>query len=951
MQLCASVMPLPLLLLAGMLLPGGAAAAGAPCPTIQVLSFERSGEEGGMDWLVQGLPDLVALAFGRACLDRIAQREPPPEPLIAPRRPRLRIGGSGAPAADFMLHGSFLLDGGEVVVEALLRRHADEKLLAVARWRGAAADVLSAPAALTRTMLEQLGLPFDERLLAELGREAPAGPAAATAFYRGLAARDAGEPEEALARFRECARLDGGFLRARREAFEMFLLLGRGAEAADFALEAGDELEGRDLPHALEFLHLAAGKSTAPGGSPNSALALLERIDRLASRHEAETGEAAALKRRIVEQVTVLADGPAATGPELLSRIPESWRIWRAEIPGELERRARTGGLTWIQRDGRWVQELLPEPTVGMWRLRALLDLARLNAREGRIEPALAGYRTIVGEYAFLDPTGLFGEESGLYWTWGIRLEAHFMILRHLRESGHLVRDSILAPHMNEVRPGEAFLRDFADPAPDRRARVRSRRDDGGHEYFDFAAPEGRKIVRVRFESEVRGPAWLEADLPDPKGWPPQFSFSRRIEKRLLLRGRAETTIAIPGGTTFLSLSVLWGPRWANSLRDALASLGAARDGKPGIAWWKATFDLVPAGGAPGGLAAAPEPDADRRLIEHYAGKWGWEGRVVRPPAPGGEPAVDAAQTREWLPFAADGVLFVLSSRDFHIRRLPAAIDTEGPESGPRIVRTHEGEHALLWTRSGRGGHGERLAARSADLREWRAPRRLLFASARGAERPAQQVAEGDGPVLAVPGGYLMLLEAGWTRFSPDLVQWAAPRRTFAADGRWRAVTRSGDGRLWAVLTQADDRELAPGERPDPHAGFWRSADGRTFAKRAAVLVATSRDGETWSAPQRIHTGSEPSGLWAFPVGEGRVAIALGYGSLELRFLAGAAPERFAPVATAARLPIAAEEAVFFLREGRLWCGRVVHDFINQEAVLILAGSAELHRRLTEARP
>lgn len=940
-----------LFLLAGAVLLPGRAAAGSPCPTIQVLGFERVGEDGRMDWLIRGLPELVAMTAGRACLDRIAPREPPPEPSISQKRPRLREGEPPGPAADFLLHGSFFVDDGEIVVESLLRRSADETLLAVAQWRGPAAEALSAPAALTRTMLEQLGLPFDEQLLAELGRGGPAGLAAATAFYRGLAARDGGEHEAALAHFRECARLEGGFLRARREAFGMLLVLGRSAEAADFALDAGAELEARDLPHALEFLHLASKKSMSPGGSPKSALALLERIDRLALRHEAETGETAALKRRIVAQVTVLADGHAGSGSELLARIPEQWRLWRAEIPGELERRARTGGFSMVQRDGRWVQEPLPEPTVGMWRLRALLDLARLHAREGRIEPALAGYRRIVGEYDFLDLTGLFGEESNFYWTWGIRLEAHFMILRFLKETGRLVRDPILAPHLNDVRPEEVFVRDFADPSPDRRARVRSRRDDGGHEYFDFAAPEGRKIARVRFESEVQGPAWLEADLPDPKGWPPQFSFSRRFEKRLLPKGRSEVTIEIPEGGAFLSLSILWGPRWANSLKDVMASLGAPRDGKPSIAWWKATFDLVPVQGALGGPKGAPEPDADRRLIEHYAGRWGWEGKVVRPAAPGTESAADAAQSQEWLPFAADGALFLLSRRDFRVRGLPAAIDGEGPESAPQIVPTHEGEQALLWTRSERGAHGERLAARTADLREWRAPRRLLFASARGAERPAQQVAEGDGPIMTVSGGYLMLLEEGWTRSSPDLVQWAAPRRTFSVDGRWRAVTWTKDGRLWAVLTQADDRELAPGEKPDPHAGFWRSADGRTFAKRVTVLVATSRDGETWSTPQRIHTGSEPSGLWVFPVDEGRVAIALGYGSLELRFLVGGAPEGFEPVASAARLPIGVPEAVFFLQEGRLWCGRVVHDFINQETVLLLAGSAEMHRRFTEVRP
>ncbi|MBI4737490.1 MAG: hypothetical protein HY766_15760, partial [candidate division NC10 bacterium] len=255
-----------------------------------------------------------------------------------------------------------------------------------------------------------------------------------------------------------------------------------------------------------------------------------------------------------------------------------------------------------MQRDGRWVAAAVPEPTVAMWRIRALLDLARRQARAGRIEAALERYRQIVGEYAFLEESGLFGAETNFYWTSGISLEAHFMMLRHLQDRGRLVRDPTLHPRIIEVLPGESFVRDFADPAPDTRARVWSRNADGGHEYFDFAAPAGRQIDRVRVETRVAGAAWLDLDLPDPKGWPPQFSLSRRLDKRRLPRGESVTTHDLPRGTLLLSVSVLWGPRWIRSLVDALAvRLGPAAGGRE-IAWLKVSFETSPAESAtPGG--------------------------------------------------------------------------------------------------------------------------------------------------------------------------------------------------------------------------------------------------------------------------------------------------------------------------------------------------------------
>ncbi|MBI4737491.1 MAG: hypothetical protein HY766_15765 [candidate division NC10 bacterium] len=212
--------------------------------------------------------------------------------------------------------------------------------MAVANWRGPVAEVLAVPAKLARTHLEQLGLAYDASSLAGIERDVPRGLPAAAAFFRGLAARDAGDHASARSRFLESVAAEGGFVRARREALRASLLLGRETEAAAFALESAMYFERGDRAHALEFLWEASQLS--PGVGAPSPEENLERIDRLALEHETATGEVAALRKRLLAQIAVLADDPTAhSGPELLVKTEDRWRIWTAEIDGELERRIR----------------------------------------------------------------------------------------------------------------------------------------------------------------------------------------------------------------------------------------------------------------------------------------------------------------------------------------------------------------------------------------------------------------------------------------------------------------------------------------------------------------------------------------------------------------------------------------------------------------------------------
>jgi hypothetical protein len=292
-----------------------------------------------------------------------------------------------------------------------------------------------------------------------------------------------------------------------------------------------------------------------------------------------------------------------------------------------------------------------------------------------------------------------------------------------------------------------------------------------------------------------------------------------------------------------------------------------------------------------------------------------------------------------------DGDVAVYHQETLGEVNLPVTVNTDEPEFAPWLVPTREGGYALLWSRGLRGSPSGRFISRTRDFVRWETPRRIVFEAAPSGSGRSRL--EGSANVAPVPDGYVMLLDNGWVRYSRDLVHWEIPRKLFDYDGLRQRIITTRDGRLWAVATKSDDREVPPGTKRDMRHGYFITADGRVWQKRESVMVYTSRDGRRWTVGSRAHTGPEPSGLWVLETASDAVAIAVGYGNLDLQWLTAESPERFSTVPSPVRLALNTDEARFFVQGGDVRCAVAVHDYINEAQVLLVTESASLYQRLT----
>ena len=124
-----------------------------------------------------------------------------------------------------------------------------------------------------------------------------------------------------------------------------------------------------------------------------------------------------------------------------------------------------------------------------------------------------------------------------------IETEAHFMMLRALRRDRPVgpgsPDESDQPPQHRRQRPGLRARFQQAATGSDAGQGGFSNTKDRGHEYFDFAAPPGHQIDSVTLRVDVEGIAEIGFSVPQPAGWPPQFSFSKRFENlKFSRRGR-----------------------------------------------------------------------------------------------------------------------------------------------------------------------------------------------------------------------------------------------------------------------------------------------------------------------------------------------------------------------------------------------------------------------------
>jgi TolB-like protein len=935
----------------------------APAQTLCVLDFQRLGHDSRSDWLEQGLADLMIgtmsalgpyLVVERRHLREILREHGLTESGLVDLQTAART--ARLVKADLLLQGSFARQGEDLVIQVRLIRVSDQRVLGFAAWTDRYGNLLAAPRALSEQLLGNLVRPPGKYV--SLETLIPPAIDVARSYYQGLRAFDNGQYHEALAHYLDAAHAPGAFRKAQAAVTEMYYLLGRSDHAVLFARDVARSLEAaRDVPGALEYYFAAARECVGPLNDQRSGRDLLQTLLRLVDRHERRTREIAGTRRFILDRLAELqrADGSGDPRTALADRDIRH-RIWLGDIDAELARRAEEqsrGGFA-VLENGTWVKRSVPAPSLLMWKIRSLSELARIHARMGAIRAALDRYRDLLEEYAFLAPY-LSGDDRLLT---SIRTEAHFMVLHHYARTGTLIRDHALnrINGLNVVSNRHAFTRDLLDSRPDARARVASRHEGRAYEYFDFAAPPGYRIAAVTLRATVDGIAEFRFDRPHPAGWPPQYSLSRRFASfKFVRQGDYERTVVPAAGTEFMSIGTSWGPGlFSNTPTDVEHwKRYPPRNGRD-LVRWSATFTLSPM--RPNREAPGTPADASRiASIRSLAGRYavGWEQvsvvRAGETSVYGGNPRLDV-YAEDWLVYSLEGDIRIFHQRNPRLEvTLPLTINSREREFDASLVRTHDGRYALLWARGSSRTNASRFVAFSADLLRWELPQRLVFeepGSVRYTYGRAEPL-ERTYNVAAVPRGYVMLLAQGFVRVSADLRTWGPPHQALPQDlGRNRLI-RSRDGTIWAVYESTSPERQAYTPADWLHGSF--VVDGRQYRHVTELRVSRTVDGLAWEPVGSLSFPGQPSALWAFTVDDQRIGIALGFNNLTMNWLTAS---RFEDLRTTdLELPLVhqSDEAEWFVRDAALTCVRPFLDPDSQRSML-LATSRPWHWE-TRAKP
>jgi hypothetical protein len=199
--------------------------------------------------------------------------------------------------------------------------------------------------------------------------------------------------------------------------------------------------------------------------------------------------------------------------------------------------------------------------------------------------------------------------------------------------------------------------------------------------------------------------------------------------------------------------------------------------------------------------------------------------------------------------------------------------------------------------------------------------------------------------VVAVKGGYLMLLAQGFTRFSRDLRAWAPPRKALPQDLHRNRLLKGRDGALWAVY-ETSSSQLQPYTAADWLHGFFVT-DGKRYRHVTELRVSRSVDGVQWEPAGDIVVPGQPSGLWAFLIDDRHIGIAAGFNNLSLKWFRASSLGAFETIEADLQLPNhtqGASDTAFFIHDEGLTSVRPVFDSERQQPVLLAVTSARVFR-------
>ena len=929
--------------------------------TLCILDFHRLGNDARMDWLKRGLSDMMITTMNRLSPYTLLNREDLNEILKEHNListgfidEETAIQQARLAKAQYLLLGNFTIQK-EVIIQARLIRVLDQEILSMATWEGSASRVLRAPYILSKKLLTELNKPFDPNLLKGIEQYIPRTVDVAESFYKGMEAYDNGDYPQSLAFYLDGAREAENFFRIYTETIKMYYLLGQNKHAVVFAHQIAQKLEKEHLQQALRFYFLAGEKGSASLNNNLLAITYWEKIVKLTEQYEEQTHEAEQLKQFVKEKIlTIYKTEKYDKVSYTLSHPDLKYKIWSYGIDVQGKEMDKLGRYTKVLRNGQYVKEPIPEPSVFMWKTRAQLHLAREHMKEGNGRRALAYYDDILRDYDFINQLPIYQMDETHFWGRDIDLESLFMLMFHLKKTGELIRDERRMVVLEIDNHRSVFTRDYKNLDPDPRTRVWSRRNDGGHEYFDFAAPEGYYIKSVMFQLNVKGISELAVYLPDAKGWPPRYDFSKFVDRFTFLKGKHKKRLDFPVGTEFFSVSVLWGPRWAKKPLDIVRWKLTKARGRDDLAFFKADFVLSPKQTVSLQSPKSDYMEADKKVIKYFVKQYGWdEGVVLRDETSNfysANPTRDV-YSLDWIAYAQDGEIHILEQNHPEVKvKLPIVINTNEYEYDPSLVRTHEGRFALFFSRGGesKDQHLGFFYSTTKDLIQWETPKRLKFDDPEGHQQPHQgfNSSKRTFNIVPIPNQYMMLLEKGFVRYSDNLRQWGLPKKLFKYECWDAVVLKTKEERIWIVATDFLDEEVKEGDPPDPHFGYYTTGDGKKYRKSEAIVVTTSVDGINWSPQVRVFVDRETSGLWAFPVGRSQIVIAVSYNNLYLKWAVSRTPAGFSVINSPVQLLLETKKIHFFVKDKTIYCLRPVHDFVEEEGVALIMGSQKVYKRL-----
>jgi hypothetical protein len=377
------------------------------------------------------------------------------------------------------------------------------------------------------------------------------------------------------------------------------------------------------------------------------------------------------------------------------------------------------------------------------------------------------------------------------------------------------------------------------------------------------------------------------------------------------------------------------------------------KDG-PDIVRWQVSFSISPKGGVAAKKDSRIETSDDvltQKLLTRYAAGWD-HASVVRLPRTvhyAGDPALDVT-AEDWLVYSLEVDIRIFHRGDPRLTiPMPITINTRDPEFDPSLVRTHDGRYALLWARGTSKRTAKRFVAFSADFLRWETPQRMVF------EEPSGNIGYTYGQaeplertthVVAVGRGYAMLLAQGFMRYSEDLRKWGPPRKVLPQDLSRNRLVKTGDGTLWAVYEHSSN-ERQPYTPEDRLHGYF-VVDGKQYRHVTEMHVSRSVDGMQWEAAGKVVFPGQPSGLWAFPVSERQIGIAVGFNNLFAKWFTASPSRDLHLIGSESQVMHNAEEAECFVRDSSLTCIRPIFDFESQKPMLLATRSRALYGRFTE---